>query len=223
MEIDLLMNDVAEKDTPLARALAAADKPQATALDAFKMARRWFLEGKRISLCDLAKDLDVSRGKLYRWVGNKDLLLDEIIWSLAKPTFTKIVRETPGTGIEHVVAVHRCFMSTILSFTPLQKFISYDPPYAVRILTRSVAGLDDRFVKMAANHIADQARQGHMSLPAEPKILAAMFVRSNEALIYNDVISGRSPSIEQACAITRVLLSANSIPNFREVPQNSHN
>lgn len=213
------MNTLLEKETPLARALAAAGKPQATALDAFKMARKWFLEGKRISLCDLAKELDVSRGKLYRWVGNKDLLLDEIIWSLSKPTFTNIVTQTPGTGVEHVVEVHRRFMTAILSFPPLQTFVSYDAPYAVRILTRSVAGLDDRFVKMAAEHLADQARQGHMSLPAEPTILAAMFVRSNEALIYNDVISGRSPAIEQACAITRVLLSANSIPNFQELPK----
>lgn len=216
----MLMNAVSEKDTPLARALAAADKPQATALDAFKMARKWFLEGKRISLCDLAKELNVSRGKLYRWVGNKDLLLDEIIWSLAQPTYSKIIKETPGTGIEQVVEVHRRFMTTILSFEPLQQFVSFDPPYAVRILTRSVAGLDDRFVKMAADHIAGQVKQGHMSLPTEPTVLAAMIVRSNEALIYNDVISGRSPAIEQACAITRVLLSANSIPHFQELAKN---
>ncbi len=207
-----------DKDTPLARALAAADKPQVTALDAFKLARKWFLKGRRISLCDLAKELDVSRGKLYRWVGNKDLLLDEIIWSLSKPSFANIVRDTPGTGIEHVVDVHRRFMTQMLAFPPLQTFISYDPPYAVRILTRSVAGLDDRFVKMAAEHLADQVRQGYMTLPAEPDILATIFVRSNEALIYSDIISGRTPSIEIACALCRVILSANTIPNFQILP-----
>jgi hypothetical protein len=73
---------------------------------------------------------------------------------------------------------------------------------------------------MAADHLADQARQGHMSLPTKPSVLAAMFVRSNEALIYNDVISNRCPAIEQACSITRVLLSANSIPNFQELLTN---
>lgn len=212
------MNHSTEKDTPLARALAAAGKPQVTALDAFKLARKWFLQGRRISLCDLANELDVSRGKLYRWVGNKDLLLDEILWSLSKPTFAKLVKETPGVGVEHVVEVHRQFMTTMLAFPPLQTFINYDPSYAVRILTRSVAGLDDRFVRMAADHLDNQAENGHMTLPAEPKVLATIFVRSNEALIYSDIISGRPPSIEIACALSRVILSAHTIPNFQVIP-----
>jgi len=208
------LKDTGTKHTPLARALVETHRKEATPIDAFKLARKRFLAGERISLCALSEELGVSRGKLYRWVGNKELLLDEIIWSLAKPTFTQIVKETPGTGIEHVVEVHRRFMVATLSFPPLQKFIEFDPPYAVRIITRDVAGAEDRFVNLAADHMAEQAARGHMHLPAPVEVLAAMVIRSNEALIYNDVISGRSPAIEQACTIMRVLLSAGSIPKY---------
>jgi AcrR family transcriptional regulator len=197
--------------TPLTMALNAK-RPQATPLEAFKLARKCWLSGQRVSIGELAKELGVSRGTLYRWVGNKDLLMDEIIWSVAKPTFEKAVREAPGTGIENVVAVHRHFMEMILSFEPLQKFVEYDPQYAMRILTRDAVGAHDRLIKEAANHLSRQAADGHMKLPTSAEKLAEIIIRTNEALIYNDIISGRSPAIEQACTITRILLSAGKIP-----------
>ncbi len=199
--------------TPLAKAMAEAKQPQATALDVFRLARGRWLEGKRISLCELAKELGVSRGKLYRWVGNKDLLLDEIIWSLARPEFERIANETPGTGIEHVVEVHRRFMTDILSFKPLQQFVGHDPTYALRILTRDAIGSHDRLIKVAADHIQDQADRGHLHLSVPADKLAEVLIRTNESIIFSDIISGRSPAIEQACAVTRALLATGKIPD----------
>lgn len=197
--------------TPLTMALNA-QRPQATPLEAFKLARRNWLEGKRVSIGELAKELGVSRGTLYRWVGNKDLLMDEIIWSVAKPTFEKAIEDTPGSGVDHVVGVHRRFMEMVLGFEPLQQFVDHDPPYALRILTRDAIGAHDRLIKAAANHLSKEAAAGHMQLPTSAEKLAEIIIRTNEALIYNDIISGRSPGIEQACTVSRILLSAGNIP-----------
>jgi len=202
------------KETPLAMALANAAKPQVTPLDAFKLARKHWLEGRRISICDLAKELGVSRGKLYRWVGNKEMLLDEIIWSVAKPTFERAIEETPGVGVDHVVEVHRNFMVSILSFPPLQKFVSLDPPYALRILSKEAKSAHERLIKMTAAHLQTQEKRGFMQLPASPETLAEMMIRTNESLIYHDIISGRSPAVDQACTMSRLLLSAAEIPDL---------
>jgi hypothetical protein len=134
-------------------------------------------------------------------------LLDEIIWSVAKPTFEKAIQATPGTGIEHIVGVHRHFMQTILSFPPLQQFVNHDPPYALRILSRDAVSAHERLIAAVANHIAGQAAAGHISLPRPAEQLAEMIVRTNESIIYCDIISGQSPAIERACHITRLLLS----------------
>ena len=199
--------------TPLAKAMAEATQPQATPLDVFKLARGRWLQGKRLSLCELAKELGVSRGKLYRWVGNKDLLLDEILWSLVKPEFERIANETPGTGIDHVVEVHRRFMTAVLSFKPLQQFVDHDPTYALRILTRDAIGSHDRLIKVAAAHIQDQADRGHLHLSGSADKLAEVLIRTNESIIFSDIISGRSPAIEQACTVTRALLTTGKIPD----------
>jgi len=100
----------------------------------------------------------------------------------------------------------------VLSFEPMQKFVEHDPPYAMRILTRDAVGAHDRLIKAAAAHIKEQADLSGMHLPASPEKLAEIMVRTNEALIYNDIISGRSPAIEQACTVSRILLSASKIP-----------
>ena len=63
------------KEIPLVKALANPERAQATPLDVFKLARKFWLEGRRISIGDLAKGVGVSRVTLYRWVESKDRLV----------------------------------------------------------------------------------------------------------------------------------------------------
>lgn len=195
-------------------ALSSKTRPQASPLEAFKLARKYWLEGKRISLGDLAKELGVSRGTLYRWVGNKDLLLDEIIWSVTKPTLERAVQESSGNGIDYIVEIQRRFNKAILSSRPLQQFVDHDPSYALRILTRDARSAHERTINAVADQLEEQIADGYLRLPISALEMAILIVRTGESLIYNDIISGRSPAIEQACAVTRILLSADSFPEF---------
>lgn len=194
--------------TPLALALSNARRPQATPIEVFKLARRQWLAGKRISIGELARQVGVSRGTLYRWVGRKDLLLDEIFWSLSKPTFERAVQETPGQGLEHIVGVHRRFMTDILSFPPMQQFIKDDPGYAFRLLTNFSSGVSRRVVDIASEHLREQANRGHIRLHAPAEKITEIFILANQGILYSDVISGRSPAIEKACTIIRLLLAS---------------
>ncbi|MFZ1983028.1 MAG: QsdR family transcriptional regulator [Desulfatitalea sp.] len=196
-------------------AIANHSRPQATPLEVFKLARKCYLRGQRISIGDLAKEVGVSRGTLYRWVGSKELLLDEIFWSLLKPAFERAVAETPGQGIEHVVNVHRHFMTAILSFPPVKKFIDDDPNYSLRLLTNPSSGVSERTIKASADHLRTQEAGGHLSLHSSADKLAEIFVLANQAIIYSDVISGRSPAIEKACSLIQMLLSSSEIVEYQ--------
>ena len=68
--------------TPLQRQLAGTSPARPTALDGFRLARRTFLAGERIDMQTLARSLGVDRATLYRWVGSRERLLTEILWSL---------------------------------------------------------------------------------------------------------------------------------------------
>ncbi|MBI5895717.1 MAG: TetR family transcriptional regulator [Desulfobacterales bacterium] len=202
------MKKPSDNKTPLAMAIANHSRPPATPIEVFKLARKTWLQGKRVSIGDLAKEVGVSRGTLYRWVGSKELLLDEIFWSLIKPAFENAVAETPGHGVEHVVAVHRRFMIDMLSFLPLQKFIADDPNYSLRVLTDLSSGVSERMVKLTAEHLRSQELNGYLRLHSTPEKLAEIFILANTAIIYSDAISGRSPAIEKACSLIQMLLSS---------------
>src|SRR4051812_10411968 len=73
--------------TPLRRQLAGeAVGRRPSALDAFLVARRRFVRGERVDMTALAAELGVNRVTLYRWVGSREQLLVEVVWSLARRT-----------------------------------------------------------------------------------------------------------------------------------------
>jgi hypothetical protein len=108
-------------------------------------------------------------------------------------------------------------MVAILSFPPLQSFVNLDPPYALRILSKEAKSAHERLIQMMADHLKAQVNGGHMQLPASPEIVAEMLIRTNESLLYHDIISGRSPAVEQACIMSRLLLTASEIPDLQKI------
>jgi AcrR family transcriptional regulator len=197
-----------KKEIPLVKALANPDRPQATPLDVFKLARKFWLEGQRISIGDLAKGVGVSRVTLYRWVESKDRLVEEVLWSFGKPTFENAVKETPGKGVEHIVGVHRRFLTALGTFEPMRRFIYDNPKTAIRIQTNDPRCAHGRVIEATMLHLQDQAAKGHLKLPAPVREVAEMIVFTGGALLYSAIIGGRSPvpAIEQSCTIIRMLL-----------------
>ena len=61
-----------------------------TAEDAFRLARRRFLAAERVDMTAMAEELGVNRVTLYRWVGSREQLLVEVVWSLASVTLERI-------------------------------------------------------------------------------------------------------------------------------------
>lgn len=202
------MSDIPEKEIPLVRALANADRPQATPLEVFKLARKMWLAGKRISIGDLANTVGVSRVTLYRWVGSKERLIEEILWSFAKPAFETAISETPGNGLDHVVETHRRFMLDMVGFEPMRRFVQDNPTAAIRIQTNDPTSAHGRLIEVVSAHLAAQAAAGHLTLQIPAEELAELITFTNGALVCSALVGGRdpAPAIEQASIITRLLL-----------------
>ena len=91
--------------TKLQAALAekGAEPARSGPLEAFKLARRKWQAAERIDMTALARELGVNRVTLYRWVGSREQLLVEVIWSLAELSLENLVARTRATGAERVV------------------------------------------------------------------------------------------------------------------------
>src|SRR5919197_3725909 len=121
--------------TLLERHLSGGGDAAITPLDAFKAARRKFLAMERIDMGELAAELGIGRATLYRWVGSRDRLLGEILWSLAEVGLKSCRDKAKGKGADWVMDVYNGFGDLILETPSVLHFVKNEPETALRVMT----------------------------------------------------------------------------------------
>lgn len=192
--------------TLLWHALQEPVRPRPTVVDAFALARRKWLAGERLELGALALELGIGRATMFRWVGTKERLIGEILWSMYEPILAKARDETPGQGPDYIAQVCERAMTATLRSRPLRRFIEEDPETALRILTSKSSPMQERTMVAIKALLDGQAAAGHIKPRLDTDTLAFVIVRIGESFVYADVISGREPAIDKAAATIRILL-----------------
>jgi len=193
--------------TGLERALAAADSPRRPAPpDALALARRRWLAGERLDMGALAEELGISRATLYTWVGSKERLLGEVIWSFAEAGVRQARQAASGTGAAYIVDVVSRFTRLNASFEPLRIFISQDPQLALRLLTSKDGPVQERMIGVALNLLTEQIEAGKLKPALDLETLSYLMVRVSESFLYSDLITGTEPDVEKADQVIRLLL-----------------
>lgn len=170
-------------------------------MTAFKVARRWFQSGRRIEMQDLASAVGVSRATLFRWVGSRDELLAEVLWSLAEPTLRDAVAAAPGQGGAKLACALESFTETLLATEYFGVFLRREPERALRVLTTRAGSLQGRMT-MKMQELLDRHLDS-AKLPMEPPDLAYLLVRVVETFLYTDIITGEQANpgkVRQAVA-----------------------
>jgi hypothetical protein len=179
----------------------------ADAVRAFAAAREMFIAGRRIDMGALAGSLGVDRTSLFRWVGNRDALLGEVLWSLAIPTLVQAEQAGAGlAGGRYVARVLTHFADDLISAAYFREFLQREPARALRLLTTKDSPIQRRYVAttewLIRAHLGDSPLDGAID-PAE---LAYLLVRVSESFTYADLIAGDPPSAEGAAVAVRLIL-----------------
>lgn len=166
----------------------------------FVQARRTFLLGERVDMNELAAQLGVDRTSLFRWLGNRDALLSEVLWSLAEPTLTRIERATPATGAARITTVLGDFVATLIEASSFQGFLKREPTRALRVLTTKDSQVQLRYIAVVEAMLVAEKTAGRMTFDLPVHDLAYLLVRISESFTYADLITGERPSAERARA-----------------------
>jgi AcrR family transcriptional regulator len=197
----------ASAPTLLERALADPTRPtRSTALDAFKLARRKFLEGERIDMTMLARELGINRVTLYRWVGSRERLLVEVMWSLWRGTMDGARGGATGTGGERVAQIITGSLEALINHPGWRRQLAEEGELIMRLLTRSDAGVQPRIIAAYRELLAEEVDAGHLELPADLDELAYALVRISESYVYRELITGDPPDAVGAGQLLRLLL-----------------
>ena len=177
-----------------------------TPLDAFKLARRRFLAAERVDMSALAQELGINRVTLYRWVGSREQLLVEIVWSLGDRTLELVASETRGAGADRVVEVVTRFLELVIANAGMQRWLAEEGELAMRLLTLHDAGFQPRLIDAIERLLREEAEAGQLDLPVELRELAYVIVRLIESYTHLDMILGERPDARRAEPILRMLL-----------------
>lgn len=194
--------------TALARALDSGAAQAPTPLDALRRAREQWIETSRVDMGALAADLGVSRATLHRWVGTRELLLGEVLWSYAEASLYEARSGVRGNGPEYLVDVIERYMRAALEFAPLLRFIRQDPQYALKVLASKHSPMQRRSIAAMRSELAEQVEAGALEPALELDDLAYVIVRVVESYLYSDVITGSDPDIDKATDAVALLLHA---------------
>ena len=184
----------------------AGEPDRPTAGDAIRLARRTFLRPARIDMGALADQLGVNRVTLYRWVGSRDRLLVEVVWSLAERTLAEAAAVGRRRGAERIVATVTRFLDVVISNPGMQRWLSEEGDHAMRLLTRHDMGFQPRLIEAVHVLLEEERAAGQLDLPADLREVAFVIVRLIESYTYLDLITGERPDARRAEPILRLLL-----------------
>jgi len=187
----------------------AAPLPQlerATREHALRFARMQFEHGERVDMQTLAAALGVGRTTLYRWVGDREQLIAEVLAQMTDELWAAIAAESRGGrrgGIDGALTGIRRFMTTTADFVPLCEFAQREPTLALRILVSPRGVVQDR---IRAGVLAALERHLPPSRLPVPEDVIDVLVQVGAGLQWTPIVIGDPPDIDRALQLGRTVL-----------------
>ncbi|MET0134079.1 MAG: QsdR family transcriptional regulator [Kibdelosporangium sp.] len=192
-------------ETGLRRALRAGDVARRpTVLDAFDAARRRFAAGERIDMQGLADELGINRVTLYRWVGSREQLITEVLWSATQKSFRRHLAGHPG-GPRAADALI-VFVRDVNAHPGMRRLLRDEPDFVLSLLTSTSGDYQHRYLQLVRELIDEDRAAGLVSTEIPLDDLAYTAVRITEAYIHTRTITGEQPDAKRAETVLRVLL-----------------
>jgi AcrR family transcriptional regulator len=183
--------------------------PRPAAADALRLARRRFRAAERIDMTALADELGVNRVTLYRWVGSREQLLVEVVWSLARRTLAQAEEDVDAPpGAERITRVVTRFLEIVIADRGMQRWLAEEGESAMRLLTRHETDFQPRLIAAIEGLLRADADAGELDVPVDLHELAYVIVRLIESYTYLDLITGERPEAGRVEPILRMLLRA---------------
>jgi AcrR family transcriptional regulator len=202
--------------TPLQRQLdGASEQRRPTALDAFAMAHSDFLAGRRIDLQSIAARLGVSRVTVYRWVGTREQLLVEVIWSLTERTLeTEWDRLSPSTTTR-VPDLLGHLLHAIWDQPGARCFLEQENPLAMNLLTLKRHGFQPRLLALIKLKLAEEVAAGLIDNPLPLDDLAYTVLRVTESFHFLPTITGEPADPDRATRVLTAILRPSATPSTK--------
>lgn len=170
------------------------------------MATERFLASERVDVQAIARELGLARATMHRWFQTRELLLGEVLATLAEGRIQAIRLQTGGSGPQALIETIDRFNREVAATRGLSTLLAQEQERALRILTSSAGVVQPRVVAIVARLIDAEMKAGTYEPPTPPDVLAYALVRLGEAFLYNDAIVGIRGDTERLRQVEAALL-----------------
>ena len=167
-----------------------------------------WIAGGRLEMGALADRAGLSRATLYRWVGSRERLLGEVLWTFAAAAWDDALARARGRGADRISDAVARYLRGSLAFPPVRHFIESDPESALRVIASKHTPFQGRSVDAMRALLAAEAQSGAFVPALDLDALAYLIVRIGESFMFSDIVSGREPDIEHAVDAIHIVLHA---------------
>jgi AcrR family transcriptional regulator len=176
--------------------------------DAIRLARRHYLARERIDMQSIASELGIGRTTLYRWVGDRDNLISEMLSGMVVEVIRETAQDAKGRDIDRVIDGMRRFMETSARFEPLRHLVQTEPELGLRVMLAPGSGVS-RAIRAELRSVIEEARPGWSEEKVEE--ISDVLTQVGMAYEWGNIAVRSEPEIERALrAMELVLRSADA-------------
>ncbi len=180
-----------------------AEFPKPTSQDAIDVAIATFEAGQRVDMAQIAERLGVGRSTLYRWVGDREALMDRVIDETTIKLAKSVQRRVRGKGLDRTASAVRVYLEATTNYEPLRSLAEREPHLALHVIMNP----DGVFARNTRDGLRTQLRNDLPDLDLSEDVIRVINA-TNLALVWAAIAGGYKPQIDQAVEILRTVVGA---------------
>ena len=166
-----------------------------------------YLNNEKIEISALATELGISRASAYRWLGDNDRVLCEVLMVRARLNFEARRSENLHlSGRSRLLGVLNGFMRHVAESEHLKSALLADPQRVLRIVASSAFPMQRMIVGYIQGLLIEEDAAGRIELPVDAHTLAYGICRLMEGFLYADVVAGESIDMDRATTVLELLV-----------------
>ncbi len=189
----------------------------ATREAALALVRARFLEGERIDVQAIARELGLARATMHRWFHTRELLLGEALAELGEERLRIRRERSEGEGAAALLDAFDAFNRELVASEGMRKLLVTETELGLRVLTSPTGVVQPRMVAAVQGLIEAEVLAGYRPQLA-PDLLAYAIVRLAEAFLYNDAAAGVAAESSRLRQIVAALLRLDPDEAFESLP-----
>jgi AcrR family transcriptional regulator len=177
-----------------------------------RAAARVFLTDGTLEMRALAQRLGIGRATLYRWTGNRDeLLSDVLLWLGLRNLRRSEADVTTSPGPRRLLDVHAVHISRMTNSPGLRTFVRTEPEVASRLLLDAKGKVHVGMTRALAELIRQQEVETGWSAPLGALQLAHIMSRVDETFMYADLIANDEPNTDPPLLVFEMVLGLHHV------------